>query len=362
MNMTSRQRVHCAINFQKSDRVPIDLGGMRATGINAVLYDRLKRELGIHTPTKVLSTMDMLAQVEPEVLDKLNLDVLPVEASIADWCELPAQAGVRGRLYGEADLYFAPGTDIVSRPGGGWFLRDPSGRPFAEMPADGFYFDYIAHPFGGDRIDPDRHRPCGDVPDEILEAFARRTKRLHAQTDKALLGWGSGVSFMGMSFLQTDNITQGSLDDWLCMLVGDKSAANDMMARSVDAAIARTRLLHQASGDQLEIWGIASDDAGTQRGGLISPDLFAEMVAPHYKRLCDWIHQHTHWKTFLHSCGSIHGYLPHWIAAGIDIVNPVQISAQDMEPWRLMRDFGGKVVFPGRRVRYAGHAARRHAG
>jgi hypothetical protein len=115
----------------------------------------------------------------------------------------------------------------------------------------------------------------------------------------------------------------------------------------VDAAIERTRLLHEAAGEYIEIWGVASDDAGTQRGGLIGPDLFAEMIAPHYKRMCDWIHRHTKWKTFLHSCGSIHGYIGHWIAAGIDILNPVQISAADMEPEKLVRDFGGKVVFWG---------------
>ena len=347
MTMTSRQRVHCAINFQRPDRVPIDLGGMRASGINAVLYDQLKRRLGIRTPTKVHGAMDMLAEVEPEVLGRLHVDIVPLEASLSAWNELPAESGVRHRLYGDAELWFAPGMDIVARPQGGWMMRDRGGNAFAEMPKDGFYFDFIKHPMGGSGIDPRKHNPLGKVDDETLEAFARRARRLHIETDKAILGWGSGISFMGMSFLLTDNITQGSLDDWLCMLMADKSAANDMMARSVDAAIERTRLLHQAAGDLLEIWGVASDDAGTQRGSLISPELFAQMIAPHYKRLCDWIHQNTRWKTFLHSCGSIHGLLRHWIAAGIDIVNPVQISAADMEPARLMRDFGGKVVFWG---------------
>ena len=71
------------------------------------------------------------------------------------------------------------------------------------------------------------------------------------------------------------------------------------------------------------------------------------MIKPHYKRLCDWVHTHTNWKTYLHSCGSIYHYIPHWIEAGIDILNPVQISAANMEPERLMESFGGKVVFWG---------------
>jgi uroporphyrinogen-III decarboxylase len=155
------------------------------------------------------------------------------------------------------------------------------------------------------------------------------------------------VSFLGLSFLLSDNITQGSLDDWLCMLMTEKPAAHEIMGRSIEAAIERTRLFHEAAGDRIEIWGVASDDAGTQRSGLIAPDLFSEMIAPHYKRLCDWVHAHTNWKTFLHSCGSIRGYIGPWIEAGIDIINPVQISAAGMAPGELMREFGGRVVFWG---------------
>ena len=79
----------------------------------------------------------------------------------------------------------------------------------------------------------------------------------------------------------------------------------------------------------------------------MAPDLFNEMILPHYKKLCDWVHANTNWKTFLHSCGSIYHYIPVWIEAGIDILNPVQISAANMEPERLMKDFGGKIVFWG---------------
>lgn len=79
----------------------------------------------------------------------------------------------------------------------------------------------------------------------------------------------------------------------------------------------------------------------------MSPELFREMIKPHYKRLCDYVHAHTNWKTYLHSCGSIYHFIPEWIDAGIDILNPVQISAANMEPEHLVREFGGKIVFWG---------------
>jgi len=119
------------------------------------------------------------------------------------------------------------------------------------------------------------------------------------------------------------------------------------MDRSVEAAISCLRLVDESLGDSCFAWGIASDDSGTQRGEFINPDLWAEMIKPHYAKLCDWIHGHTRMKTFLHSCGSIPGLIPHLIDAGVDILNPVQTSAADMEPERLKREFGRRLSFWG---------------
>ena len=181
------------------------------------------------------------------------------------------------------------------------------------------------------------------VTDEDLACLAERARFLYETTDKAILGWGFGISFMGLSAILSDNITQGALDEWLCMLMTEKGTAHEMMARAVDASISCLKLVREAVGDRCFAWGIASDDAGTQRGELIAPDLFAEMIVPHYRRLCDWVHSNTSWKTFLHSCGSIYHYIQLWIDAGIDILNPVQTSAANMEPERLKREFGDRM-------------------
>jgi uroporphyrinogen-III decarboxylase len=120
-----------------------------------------------------------------------------------------------------------------------------------------------------------------------------------------------------------------------------------MMDSSVEASIKCFKQLHQAVGDRCFAWGIASDDSGTQRGEFISPELWVEMIKPHYAKLCAWLHENTNWKTFLHSCGSIYHLIPHMIEAGIDILNPVQTSAANMEPDRLKKEFGGRIVFWG---------------
>ena len=345
--MNSRERVLNAVNFEAPDRVPIDLGGIRASGINAVVYHALKRRMGITSPTRIHDTMQILAELEMEVVDRLHVDVLPLEPMTAQWVRQDAHEGVRKTLFCGLDVYFQPDTKIEERNDGSWVLKGRDGGNLARMPKDGYYFDFIRSTMASTRIAPDAFRPSDTVSDEELELFAEHGRFLYENTDKALLGWGASISMMGLSWLLSDNITQGALDEWLCMLMTEKDTAHEMMARYVDATIKRMELYHQAVGDYCFAWGVASDDAGTQKGEFLSPDLFVEMIKPHYRRLCDWVHTHTNWKTFLHSCGSIYHYIPEWIDVGIDILNPVQISAANMEPERLMKDFGGKIVFWG---------------
>ncbi len=345
--MNSRERVLKAVNFEKPDRIPIDLGGMRASGINVVLYHELKKRMGIQTPTHIQDAMAMIAEIELDVIDRLHVDVIPLEPTTAQWTRQAASPGVHKKLFRGIDAYFPPGTMIEEADDGSWILNDRDGKGFARMPKDGYYFDFIRPTMAGTQIDPDAFQPCDTVSDEELDIFAKNGRFLYENTDKALLGWGACIALLGLSALLADNLTQGSLDEWLCMLMTEKETANEMMARFVDATIKRMELYHQAVGDYCFAWGVAADDGGTQRSEIIAPDLFAEMIVPHYKRLCDWVHQHTNWKTYLHSCGSVYRFIPHWIDAGIDILNPVQISAANMEPKRLVEEFGGKIVFWG---------------
>ena len=344
--MTSRERVAKALNFEKPDRVPIDLGAMRASGIAAVAYEKLKKRIGLDSPIKLIDSMQLLAEVETQVLEHFHIDVMPLDVSMGVWPLSQASEGVEKRLFSGTQVYFRPGTNIREEPNGDWLLCDEKGECFAGMPKDGHYFDFRRPTMAG-QIDPDKFKPRDTIPDEELQAIQTLSNHLYTNTDKAILGWGGSISLMGLSALLSDNITQGSLDVWLAMLMTEKQTANEMMGRAVDASIKCLSQYNQAMGNYCTIWGVASDDAGTQRSELISPDLFSEMIKPHYKRLCDWVHANTNWKTFLHSCGCIHDYIEHWIEAGIDVLNPVQISASKMEPTGLVEEFGGRVVFWG---------------
>ncbi len=347
--MTSRERVQAAVEHRRPDRVPIDLGGMKASGINALTYARLKDRLGIRTPTRILDPRFMIAVVEEQVLQRFHADVLPVDLSGITGAVQPDSRWIRRDLFDGTPAWFPPDTRIREDADGSWILANPDGSDSTfRMPRGGYYFDDVSFN-RGDGIDPLKFRPPADVPDESLRLLERYADGLYRGTDYALLGWGFGVCFLGLSLItdRSQNVTQGLPDEWMMMLMTEKETCHELMDRSVDAAISCLRLASEALGDRCFAWGIASDDSGTQRCEFINPDLWAEMIKPHYARLCSWIHAHTRMKTFLHSCGSIPGLIPHLIEAGVDILNPVQTSAAGMEPERLVRDFGGRICFWG---------------
>ena len=347
--MTSRERVLKAVNHQVPDRVPVDLGGLKASTIAAVAYDKLKCKLGITTPTRVIDARFMIAALEDEVLRRLHVDVVPLDLS----CVLPmnrqTKEWIPRQLFDGTNVLFPPDTRIGEDAAGNWLLLNADGSPTSfQMPKGGHYFDDVSFN-QGDRIDPKKFRPISDVTDEHLELMRDYGRSLYRNTDYAILGWGFGVCFLGLSLItdRSSNVTQALTDEWMMMLMTEKDTCHEMMDRSVEASIKCLKLVHEAVGDCCFGWGVAADDSGTQRGEFIRPDLWAEMLKPHYKKLCDWIHTNTRWKVFLHSCGSIYNLIPHFIDAGIDILNPVQTSAANMDPARLKREFGDRLVFWG---------------
>jgi len=349
-NMTSRERVEKAIRFQQADRVPIDLGGMKASGIAVSAYNRLKRHLGLSSRTKVLDPRFMIAVVEEEIRRRFHIDVIPIEVESALWWAEAEEKWVPKRLFDSSEVFFPPATKIKEEANGDWILCNPDGSPTSyRMPKSGFYFDDTRFDRGDSKFNPKDFNPTATIPDEHLRILARHGKYLHENTDYAILGWGFGVCFLGLSLITTraDNVTLGRPTEWLAMLMTEKDTCHEMMDKSVESSIKCLRLINEAVDDYCFAWGIAADDSGTQRGEFINPDLWVEMMKPHYKKLCDWIHRNTRMKTFFHCCGSIYHLIPHLIDVGVDILNPIQTSAVGMESNRLKEEFGNRLVFWG---------------
>ena len=298
--MTPRERVWKAVNHQVPDRVPIDLGGMKASGIAASAYARLKSTLGIGEPTRILDPRFMIAVVEEAVLRRFHVDVVPLDLSIILHLDRAEHEWMPRRLFDGTQVLFPAGTKIREDADGGWTLLGGDGSPSSfRMPKNGHYFDDMSFN-RGDQIDPRKFRPICDIPDEHLAILSRYGRALYEGTDYALLGWGFGVCFLGLSLItdRASNVTLGRPDEWMGMLITEKETCHEMMGRSVEATIKCLGLVKQAVGDYCFTWGIAADDSGTQRSEFIRPALWAEMLKPHYKKLCDWIHANTSWKVF----------------------------------------------------------------
>ena len=349
-NMTSRERVLRTVNFQPADRTPIDLGAMKASSISVKAYNQVKARLGLQTPSRIWDPKFMIASVEEAVMQRFHLDVAPLDISSALHDGRPDSEWLPKTLYEGAEGLLPPDTAIGMDADGRWMLLDEHRNPTSfRMPRDGYYFDDVAFNAPGSVIDPKAFRPVTGFTDELLRAVEARGKYLYENTEYAILGWGGGVCFLGLSLItdRLSNVTMGLPSEWMIMLMTEKGTAHEMMDRSVEASISCLKQLHEAVGDRCFAWGIAADDSGTQRGEFIRPELWAEMIKPHYAKLCAWIHCNTQWKTFLHCCGSIYHLIPHMIEAGVDILNPIQTSAANMQPERLQAEFGGKIVFWG---------------
>lgn len=112
-------------------------------------------------------------------------------------------------------------------------------------------------------------------------------------------------------------------------------------------AIKNAELIYQACGNKIQAIYVSGADFGTQTGPYMSPDSYREFYKPYHTRINQWIHEHTEWKTFSHSCGAITEFLQDFYEAGVDILNPVQLSAAGMDGRMLKEQWGDKFVFWG---------------
>jgi uroporphyrinogen-III decarboxylase len=114
-----------------------------------------------------------------------------------------------------------------------------------------------------------------------------------------------------------------------------------------EIALANLARIAARAGAFVDVVNICGTDFGTQNSSFCSPATFRSLWMPHYRRINEWIHANTRWKTFKHSCGAVAKFVPLFIESGFDILNPVQCSAAGMDPEALKQKFGRDLVFWG---------------
>ena len=317
--MNSRQRVLQAINHQEPDRVPFDLGGTGLSTIHVTAYGNLRHHLGLsRAEPRVAFVPEQLVLVDEDVAERLRTDVRPV---------LPGQASGFAYAFRDEGAYEA----YTDEWGIGW-----------RMPKEGgFYYDMGYHPLARARTPEEfKEYPFPDPVDDGRFAPLRAQAEAAAAQGKAvaLAGPCAGIAEI-YSWLR-------GYEQYYVDLALNQQYAAYMLDRMVEFKSAYWERALRELGDLVDIV-IEADDLGGQNAPLMSPKTYSNLIQPRHKRLFSFIKQQAPVKIFYHTCGAVKRLLPDLVEAGIDILNPVQISAAGMNLGELKREFGRDLVFWG---------------
>jgi uroporphyrinogen decarboxylase len=347
--MTPRERVLAALNHRQPDKTPIDFGGHRSSGIAAIAYAKLRKHLGLAPrPIRVYDPLQQLAIIDDDVLDRFRVDTIELGRGFAledtywaDWtlpdgtpCQMPVWA-------------------LPERQDKQWVLRSQSGRILAKMPDGAIYFEQCYWPYlendDFDRLpealnenmwcavqSPPGPLAAGPDGEKVLIEGARR---LREKSDRAIIGLFGGNLLEVGQFLYR-------IDKFLMLLAGDPERAHEFLDRIVEIHLKNLERYLKAVGPYIDVI-VFGDDLGMQNGPQISRGMYQEFFKPRHGRMWRRAKELANVKVMLHCCGGVRPLIPDMIEAGLDAVNPVQISCTGMEAVGLKRDFGDRFTFWG---------------
>jgi len=317
--VNSRQRVMTALSHREPDRVPFDLGGTVATGIHVTAYRRLRAHLGLpQVPVRIDDMIQQLAAVDDDLREILGVDVR---------CVAPRSSAVYQLVVQDQGDY----TAYFDEWGIGW-----------RMPKiGGFYYDMFHHPLADvaslDEVD---HFPWPNPTDpQRFVGLGERAREAHERGEAVFLGGlCAGISEMA-AWLR-------GFENYYVDLAANQALLGRIMDKVVELKAAYWREALAAAGGHVDIIQEADDVAG-QFGLLMSPDTFRKLIKPRARELYAYIRQQADVKIWFHSCGAVRELIPDFIEVGVDVLNPVQVSATGMDTAELKREFGREISFWG---------------
>ena len=326
--MNSRQRLLTALQHKEPDRVPYDLAGCHVTGIHINAYKNLCRYLGIDPEPIVYSDIYQQAVVpNQQILERAGVDTKGLFPLCShNWNINPTDAG---DYYEHTDEW-------------GFVQHLPR--------KDGHYWSLVKSPIDGMMATPEaitnHDWPIADDPERI------KGLRELAETYRAEGKVVMVKSFCAGLFEMAQRVR--GMENSLCDLMADKATAKTLMDKILDMKIKYWDMVLEELGDLVDIV-VETDDYGTQNSQLVSYDIYKEMIHPGLKELTGFLRGKLNAKKtggekgyiFLHSCGNVRPFIPSFIEMGIDIINPVHISADGMAPAPLKKDFGKDITFWG---------------
>jgi len=357
MSLTSRERLATTLRHQTPDRVCVDFGSTAVTGMAASIVSKLRRKI-LGDPeyrVKVVEPYQMLGEIDDELREALGIDVMGVSApktmfgfanrgwkpfTLFDGTEVLVPEDFRVTVDDQRNLLIYPEGD-TSVP--------PSGR----MPEGGYFFDAIPRqePVVEETLDPAANlEEFSPLTDADLRHYAVEADRAVLREKGSIVGV-PGTAFGDIALVPAvgRKHTRGirEIEEWYVSTSARREYVFKVFEGQCAIGLENLEKMIAVLGDKVQAGFVTGTDFGTQTGLFISRKAYRELYMPFHKIVNAYIHKHSSWKTFIHSCGCVVDLIPDFIEAGFDILNPVQTSAAGMDPLWLKKTYGKDLVFWG---------------
>ena len=354
--MTSKERLLKSLNHEQPDQIPVDFGSTAVTGIHCKMVAELRDYFGLEKRlVKVHEPYQMLGLVESDLQDALGVDVhgVPGRETIfgfpnENWKEWTFLDGFTVLVSEHFQVDEEEGGSFVLYPKG-----DRSARPSARMPNGGYFFDTIVRqePIDDNNLNVEDNLEEFDEIDETDLAYFEFSAKQAAATGKAVVAAFGGTALGDIALVPAPFLTNPKgirdVSEWYMSTLTRQDYVKEIFDRQTQIAVKNLEKLWARVGDLVDVVFICGTDFGTQNSTFCSVDTYRDVWLPYYKRVNDWIHQNTTWKTFKHSCGAVETLIESFIDSGFDILNPVQVAAAGMEPNHLKNEYGKRITFWG---------------
>ena len=354
---TSRERLDRVLRRIPADHIPVDLGATSVTGVHVWVVEKLRKALGLpDQPVKVVEPYQMLGEVDDALCEALGVDVIGLSARTnmfgfenKGWREFRTFWGQVVLVPQLFQTSLDEGGDLVIYPEG-----DRSARPSGRMPRAGFFFDTIIRqqPIDETRLDPAENlEEFQPLTEQDLAHWREQIARYRRAPTRGLILSIGGTALGDIAMVpgpwMKDPRGVRDIAGWYMTTLTRPDYVHAIFERQSAIALRNLEAVHAVVGDDAQAVFLCGTDFGTQDSQFCSPETFRELYLPYYRRMNDWIHRHTAWKAFKHSCGAVLPLLDAFVEAGFDILNPVQINAAGMDPVVLKERYGDRLVFWG---------------
>ena len=355
--MDHRNNFLKTLKHQQPERIVVDMGSTAVSGIHVLPLSQIREKLSLEKkPVRVIEPYQMLGEIEPDLLDALGIDVVGLSGqdNMFGFNNQPPLKTWK-TPWGQEVLVPEKFTPTAKEDGG--FLMHPEGDlsapPSGHMPASGYFFDAIIRQeeLNEENLDvEDNLVEFKHISDSELDYWEQEIS--HARKlNRGIIASFGGTALGDIALVPAMNLKYPKgirdISEWYMSSLIRPDYVKEIFEKQTDIAIENYKKIFDRIGNSIDAVFTCGTDFGTQDSTFCPPETFDDLWLPNYKRLNDWVHENTTWKTFKHSCGAVEGFMSRFIKAGFDIINPIQVNATGMNISVLKERYGNDLVFWG---------------